>query len=153
MIKFHDNKICNIFYKKLHENGQVPERNKNDEQSAGWDVKSGENVVIKSGEIKAVGTGIACEIPEGTFAMIVSRSGLSLKGIVVNNAPGIIDSSYRGEWKVIIYNQSKEDFEIKVGDRIAQCLLMGYHFQKYFELYELSETSRGSNGFGSSGVN
>ena len=141
-----------VNFVKMHENAQVPMRNKEDDGAAGYDVKAGESHILYPNETYAVGTGIKCALPEGTFAMIVSRSGLSLKGIIVNNAPGIIDSTYRGEWKVILHNQSNRIFNINIGDRIAQCLLMNYNTINFTEVEELDSTERGEKGFGSSGI-
>ncbi len=121
--------------------------------SAGADVFSAENTIIKQGEIKAISTGISVSIPEGYHISIRPRSGLALKqGITVANAPGTIDSDYRGEIKIILINHSSEDFEIKKGMRIAQMLLEENIKIEWEETSQLDDTDRGSGGFGHTGL-
>ena len=135
--------------KLLDKNAKIPFRaNKTD---AGADLFSIENVKILPLERKAISTGIYVEIPEGYYGRIAPRSGLAYKnGIDV--LAGVIDSSYRGEIKVILFNTDKDKFfEIKIGDRIAQ-LIIEDHFNFKFEIAdELSYTERGEGGFGSTG--
>lgn len=135
--------------KLLSENAKVPFRaNATD---AGADICSIENLVIQPLERKAVPTGIILEIPEGYYGRIAPRSGLAYKnGIDV--LAGVVDSSYRGEIKVILFNtDNKNSFEIKEGDRIAQ-LIIETHFNFEFEIaQDISYTDRGSGGFGSTG--
>ena len=122
---------------------------------AGLDLYANEEVVLAVGEIRAVGTGITIELPELTEAQIRPRSGLALKGITVHNAPGTIDSGFRGEVKVILYNASREWFVIDKGDKIAQMVIAPYLVPDIVEvpaLDRLSETERGEKGFGSSGI-
>ena len=122
-------------------------------EDAGFDLKSSENRIIEEGETVVIGTNISINIPKDHFIAICSRSGLAAKhSIVVLNAPGIIDSGYTGEIKVILHNHSKIPFKISVGMRIAQAILMKC---KPFELVKTSTvklSSRGSNGLGSSGL-
>lgn len=121
--------------------------------SAACDLKSTDELVIPSGSRVTVGTGIKLEIPNGFGAMVCSRSGLAAKnGIQVLNAPGIIDTDYRGEIKVILHNSGQSEFIIKKGDRIAQLLFFPI-FQAIFQRAELIEnTARGEGGLGSTGV-
>lgn len=123
--------------------------------SSGFDIRAqvSQPVVLKPGERKAVATGLCFEIPEGFELQIRPRSGLALKsGISLPNTPGTIDADYRGELKVIMVNLGQEDFPINNQDRIAQGVLCPV-WQADFEIAEeLSETSRGSGGFGSTGV-
>lgn len=121
--------------------------------SAGADVCSAEDVVLKPMERKAVSTGLAIELPEGYEAQVRPRSGLAIKhGISLLNTPGTIDSDYRGELKVLMVNFGSEDFEIHQGDRIAQIVLSPV-IQAEFELVQcLTDTERGQGGFGSTGV-
>ncbi len=121
--------------------------------SAACDLKSTDDVVIPPGSRFVVGTGIKLEIPSGFGAMVCSRSGLAAKnGIQVLNAPGIIDTDYRGEIKVILHNSGQSEFIIKKGDRIAQLLFFPI-FQAIFQKAStVTETSRGEGGFGSTGV-
>lgn len=131
------------------EKSKIPFRaNKTD---AGADLCSIENLVIEPLQRKAVSTGIVLEIPEGYYGRIAPRSGLAYKnGIDV--LAGVVDSSYRGEIKVILFNtDNKNSFEIKEGDRIAQ-LIIETHFNFEFEIVQdLSYTERGAGGFGSTG--
>ncbi len=120
--------------------------------SAGMDLFSDEDIELKPMEIKAVGTGIAIEIPYGYEGQVRPRSGLALKGITVANAPGTIDSDYRGEVKVILINLSGKTFRVEKGMRIAQLVVNRCERVKIEEVSDLSETSRGSGGFGSTGI-
>lgn len=121
--------------------------------SAGADLTSTEDVVIPSGEWRIVPTGLFLELASNFYAQVCPRSGLAAKhGVTVLNAPGIIDADYRGEVKVILINHGKSDYSIKKGDRIAQ-LVFSLCFQGHFNnVTELSDTHRGSGGFGSTGV-
>lgn len=121
--------------------------------SAGCDLVSTEDLILPPGGRALVGTGLFMEMPQGFVGMVCPRSGLALKhGITVLNAPGIIDSDYRGEVKVILTNLSNEEYSVKKGDRIAQ-LLFSPILQAHFKATsELSSTDRGSGGFGSTGV-
>ncbi len=121
---------------------------------AGFDLVSVDFVWLKPGESAVVSTGLAFEIPEGYEMQIRPRSGLSAKTkLRVSNAPGTIDSGYRGEIKVLIDNISTEDsFTIGVGDRIAQGVIAPVFHASFTEVDELSETERGDKGFGSTGV-
>lgn len=122
---------------------------------AAVDLRSVDEVVIETGERRLIGTGLALSIPEGYYAEINSRSGLAAKhGIQVLNAPGIIDSGYRGEIKVILLNTDKnEDFTVKKGDRIAQMIVKKLDPVVFEVVSDLDETERGEGGFGSTGVN
>jgi dUTP pyrophosphatase len=121
--------------------------------SAGFDLQAnidGNNVVcIEPNETKLISTGLYFEIPKGYKLSILSRSSLSLKGRVVANSPGLIDSDYRGELKIILRNTSLERFYIKNGERIAQGVLEKHETAVFENVEFLSETERGSGGFGS----
>lgn len=140
-----------IAIKKLNPQAVVPAF-AYDEGDAGVDLASAEELVLGEGERALVSTGIAIAIPPGYGGFVQPRSGLAAKhGITLTNSPGLIDSSYRGEIKVILQNTGHADFEIKTGDRIAQLVIMPVA-QPEFELVdELPVTRRGSGGFGSSG--
>lgn len=100
-----------------------------------------------------VQTGIVAEIPAGYFGMVCSRSGLAKKfGLTVLNAPGIIDCDYRGEIGVILYNGGSDQVVIKNKQRIAQLIIVPYVQAEWVKTDTLSETNRGSGGFGSSGI-
>ncbi len=120
--------------------------------AAGMDLFASNSVDLPAGEWRTVSAGIRLEIPPGHVGMICSRSGLAARqGIVVLNAPGIIDSDFRGDVKVILINLSKEDCKINVGDRIAQMVVTPYVRFKIIETAYLTSTNRGDKGFGSTG--
>jgi len=123
--------------------------------SAGVDLRAyvPNPIVLKPMERALIPTGLNIELPLGVEAQVRSRSGLALKkGISVLNAPGTVDADYRGEIGVILINLSQEDFTVNDGDRIAQ-LVLARHERATFELVEtLSETQRGTGGFGSTGI-
>jgi len=121
-------------------------------ESAGFDLHAVEGCIIKPGERKLIGTGLAFEIEFGYEVQIRPRSGLAYKhGITVLNTPGTIDSDYRGEIKVLLINHSEEVFEIKKGERVAQAVVAPVVQAEIVEVEELSDTQRGSGGFGSTG--
>ena len=120
--------------------------------SAACDLHASEDVTIKAGRREIVGTGLKLEIPEGFVGQVCPRSGLAVKyGVTVLNAPGIIDSDFRGEIKVILFNSGDQDFELKKGDRIAQLMLTQYFQAVFKSAGDLSSTQRGEGGFGSTG--
>lgn len=120
--------------------------------AAGMDVVSAEDVVIAPGSRHAVATGLAVAIPHGFEIQVRPRSGLALKhGISVPNAPGTIDSDYRGEVKAILINHGTEPFEIRRGDRVAQLVVAPVVLGSWMEVAELDATARGEGGFGSTG--
>lgn len=125
------------------------------ELSAGMDLSANltETVNLKSLERKLIPTGLFLELPAGFEAQIRPRSGLAIKnGITVLNSPGTIDADYRGEIGVILVNLSNEEFTVKNGDRIAQMVIAKYETVSFFEVEELTETTRGTGGFGSTTV-
>lgn len=140
-----------IELKQLDKNLPVPEYAY--EGDAGCDLYSRINVKLKPGERYLVPTGIAIAIPKGYAGFVQPRSGLAAKhGISLVNAPGLIDSDYRGEIKVIMINlDPKETFEVKRGDKIAQLVIQKVENVSFKVVDELEETGRGSGGFGSSG--
>lgn len=112
-----------------------------------------EDVVIPSGEIRMIPTGIAIELPHNTEAQVRSRSGLAIKkGIAVVNGIGTIDEDYRGEICVGLINHSKVDFTVQRGDRIAQMAIMEVLKPEIVVADDLSDTQRAEGGFGSTGV-
>lgn len=123
--------------------------------SAGMDLRANitEPIILKPLERTIVKTGLFIELPIGTEAQVRPRSGLAAKkGITVLNAPGTIDADYRGEIGVILINLSNEDFTIENGERIAQLVIAKHERTDWEEVTELSETSRGEGGFGSTGT-
>ena len=125
------------------------------EGSAGMDLRAyiDERVTIKPGQRMLVPTGLYIELPVGYEAQIRARSGLAIKkGIGLVNGIGTIDSDYRGEIKVILINWGEEDFVIENGDRIAQMVIAKYERIDWEPADDLSDTERGSGGFGHTGV-
>lgn len=125
------------------------------ESAAGADIyaRIDESIILKPGERVLVPTGISMAIPRGYEVQIRPRSGLAAKnGITVLNAPGTIDSDYRGEIKVILINLSAEPFTINDGDRIAQMVVAPCVRACFLKRDSLDETERGAGGFGSTGV-
>ena len=123
--------------------------------SAGMDLRANlsESRILKPLERSIVGTGLFIELPIGFEAQVRPRSGLAAKkGITVLNAPGTVDADYRGEIGVILVNLSNEDFTIENGERIAQLVIAKHERAEWIEVEELSETSRGDGGFGSTGT-
>jgi dUTP pyrophosphatase len=120
--------------------------------AAGLDVVAAENVTLAPGERYAVATGFAIAIPSGFEVQVRPRSGLALKhGITCLNTPGTIDEDYRGEVKVILANLGSEPFEVRRGERIAQLVPAPVQKATFREVETLSDTQRGSGGFGSTG--
>jgi len=124
------------------------------EGSAGMDLRAAVDspVVLRVGETLLVPTGIAIALPAGYEAQVRPRSGLAAKHkISVLNAPGTVDSDYRGEVKVILTNFGTEDFVLQRGERIAQMVIARYERVEWEELDALDETARGAGGFGHTG--
>lgn len=122
--------------------------------SAGADIRAfiDNPVIIASGERKLIPTGIFVEIPEGYEIQVRPRSGLAIKhGITVINSPGTIDSDYRGEIGIVLFNSGNEAFTVESGDRIAQLVLAAVPRAVFIQSNSLSETKRASGGYGSTG--
>ena len=120
---------------------------------AGADLTAAEAVVVAPGERVLVPSGVAVAIPDGFAGFVLPRSGLAINnGVTVINAPGLIDSGYRGELKVGLVNHGEVSFSIARGDRIAQLVIMAVVTAEFVEVEELDSTSRGEGGFGSTGV-
>ncbi|MGB6056999.1 MAG: dUTP diphosphatase [Microthrixaceae bacterium] len=121
---------------------------------AGVDLRSSENITLTAGGGRAlVPTGVAVAIPPGFAGFVQPRSGLALKhGVTCLNTPGLIDSGYRGELKVLLVNTDpSEDFEIARGERIAQLVIQAVEHVEFVEVEELDQTDRGHGGFGHTG--
>lgn len=141
-----------IKIKKLNENATIPTYGS--EFSAGADLYSCEceDVIISSGETRLIHTGIALEIPQGYVGLIYARSGLATKrGLAPANKVGVIDSDYRGEIMVALYNQSNIEQTVANGERIAQIVFTPYVVANFEVCEELDSTVRGEGGFGSTG--
>ena len=120
---------------------------------AGLDLYACEAAHIGPGERWGVGTGVAVEIPEGHAGLVLPRSGLAREhGIALVNSPGLIDSGYRGELRVLLLNTDPADtFKVAPGDRIAQLVIVPIALAEPVEVEALAESARGDGGFGSSG--
>ena len=144
--------MVKVLLKKLNPKVEIPKYKT--EGSSGMDLMALiENPIkIKSQSSALIPTGLSIAIPEDTEIQIRPRSGLAAKSkISVLNTPGTIDSDYRGEIKIILFNHGKEDFTVNNNDRIAQMILMPVLKAEFEEVEELPKTVRGSGGFGSTG--
>ena len=136
---------------KLKDGATLPSRAH--EGDAGLDLYACEPAHIGPGERWSVGTGVAVEIPAGHAGLVLPRSGLAREhGIALVNSPGLIDSGYRGEVRVLLLNTDPaEIFRVQAGDRIAQLVLVPVALAEPVEVATLTESARGEGGFGSSG--
>ena len=149
-MKRYDNGL-KIQLKKLSPEAVLPEYAHGPDEDAGMDLRSIASVVLSPGVPQAVPTGIAIALPPGYEAQVRPRSGLALKhAITLPNTPATIDPGYRGEIRVIMLNLGASDYKIEKGDRIAQLVIARYEAVEWEE-GELNETTRGADGFGSSG--
>ncbi|MEX1997870.1 MAG: dUTP diphosphatase [Candidatus Andersenbacteria bacterium] len=133
--------------KKLAPGAKLP--TKHIATDAGIDIYTNESKTLKPSETYLFSTGIAVEFSPGYVALLWDRSGLGSKGI--HRLAGVIDSGYRGEWKVVLLNTTKKSFTIHKGDKIVQCIMQKFEPVKIMEVKKLRLTKRGSKGFGSSG--
>lgn len=141
-----------IKYTKLNELAKEPTRGSS--AAAGYDLYAAtdEDIIVDPHMTVKIGTGLAFELPDNTFAAIFARSGLATReGLRPANCVGVCDSDYRGEYIVAIHNDSGSEQTIMAGERIAQMVLLPYIPMVFEEVEELSDTERGSGGFGSTG--
>ncbi len=141
--------MIDIKIRKLIPDAQLPMQMT--AHSAGYDLFSSNNedIILKSGNVQLVPTGIAISIPKGYEVQIRPRSGLAIKHqIGVLNSPGTIDADYRGEIKIILFNFGKDDFLIKPKTRVAQMVVSKHEVVNFVITDELDETDRGKGGFG-----
>ena len=135
---------------KLREDAIVPTRAS--ENAAGYDLYAADSAYIAPGTMHLIHTGIAVEIPDDYFGAVYARSGLATKeGLRPANCVGVIDSDFRGELKVALYNDSEYARTVDAGERIAQLVIIPYEAPEIEVVDELSETARGNGGFGSTG--
>ncbi|WP_180428379.1 dUTP diphosphatase [Helicobacter pylori] len=140
-----------IKIQKIHPNALIPKYQT--EGSSGFDLHAVEEVMIKPHSVGLVKIGICLSLEVGYELQVRTRSGLALNHqVMVLNSPGTVDNDYRGEIKVILANLSDKDFKVQVGDRIAQGVVQKTYKAEFIEYEQLDETSRGSGGFGSTGV-
>ena len=144
--------MIKVLIKKLNPKAKLPKYKT--EGSSGMDLMAliEKPIKIKPQSSALISTGLSIAIPEDTEVQIRPRSGLAAKSsISVLNTPGTIDSDYRGEIKIILFNHGKDEFIVNNGDRIAQMILMPVFKAEFEEIKELPKTVRGSGGFGSTG--
>lgn len=141
-----------IKVKRLNKNAIIPKIATEGSAAADLYACIDEAVTIQPGKTVSIPTGIAIALPKGFGAFIFARSGLGIKhGIVPSNCVGVIDSDYRGEISIGLYNHSDEAYTVNPNDRIAQMAIMPVAAANFIEADELSETKRGTGGFGSTG--
>ena len=140
-------RFSSLSVKRLHPEARVPQRAH--ATDAGLDLTTVEAATLGPGEGKMLSTGLAFAIPTGFVGMIADRSSMAKKGLKV--AGGIIDASYRGEVRVVLWNLSREALSVEPGDRVAQMLLVPVALAACTEVSSLDETARGAGGFGSTG--
>ncbi len=137
-----------IGFKKLHDDAILPTRES--DHAAALDLYSTEQVVILARKFLPIKTGIAVSIPQGYYGRIAPRSGLAVK-FGVDTLAGVVDSDYRGELIVVLMNNGEQDFSVNKGDRIAQFLIESIITPQPVWVDELTQTTRGTSGFGSTG--
>ncbi len=141
-----------IRVKKLHPNAVLPTYGSRDAAGADLYACLEEAVTIQPGEVFWVPTGIALEVPKGCAGLVYARSSLGAKrGLAPANKVGVVDSDYRGEIKVVLLNHSKEAQILQPGERVAQFVITPVLQPAYEEVEELTDTDRGTGGFGSTG--
>lgn len=135
-------------FKRLHPQAKLPVHGRPGD--AGLDLFAPEDVIIPPHERKQIPLGFAIEIPSGYVALVWDRGGMAAKK-GIHSIAGVIDSNYRGDFNVILYNTTDEPYQITAGDKIAQMLIQQHETVTFTEVEELSETERGKRGFLSSG--
>ena len=142
--------MIDVAVRRLREDAHLPHQAY--EGDAGFDLAACEHVVLEPGERAVVATGIAVEIPEGYAGFVQPRSGLAARhGVGVVNSPGLIDSGYRGEIKIVLINTDRDEaFVVDPGMRIAQLVVGPVAAVRMVEVEELAVSERGARGFGSS---
>lgn len=151
---FWNNSTFCIGYKKIKKDAIEP--TKGSAAAAGYDLyipSSIDGIAITPHSTVKIGTGIAIELPEGTFGAIFARSGLATKeGLRPANCTGVIDSDYRGEIIIAVHNDTDHEKILHGGDRIAQLVVIPYLQFQFQQINDLTDTDRGENGFGSTGI-
>lgn len=145
--------FIHVKFVKLHPDAVIPVYSTPGSSGLDLSARLDEDIVIEPLNWAIIPTGIAIELPHGFEAQVRSRSGLAAKhGVFVLNSPGTIDSDYRGEIKIILYNLGKEPFVVKHGMRIAQLVVCRYVNVSLLESDSLRPTTRADGGFGHTGV-
>ncbi|MBN2460349.1 MAG: dUTP diphosphatase [Candidatus Cloacimonetes bacterium] len=141
--------MIKVKIKKLNSRALIPERMTSN--AAGYDIYSANSadISLKPGTLELVPTGIALSLPAGYEAQIRPRSGMAIDHqLGILNSPGTIDSDYRGEVKIILFNFSKDEYVLKPGTRIAQMVINHHETADFIEVKDLDKTRRGNGGFG-----
>nr|XP_023012863.1 deoxyuridine 5'-triphosphate nucleotidohydrolase-like [Leptinotarsa decemlineata] len=137
-------------YSKVVPEAYIP--TKGSLKAAGYDLRSAFDITVPARGKALVDTGLKIELPEGCYGRIAPRSGLAVKNFIDVGA-GVVDEDYRGVLKVVLFNHSDTDFEVRSGDRIAQLICEKIYYPVLEEVQELTATERGEGGFGSTGTN
>ena len=145
----HNPVLPKLRIKKLNPKAFLP--TKGSDHAAGYDLYSIEDTKVLARQKALISTGIAMQIPVGNYGRVAPRSGLAVKNFIDIGA-GVIDADYRGEVKVLLFNFSDTDFQVNVGDRVAQLIIEKYTRTEIEEVTDLDDTVRGEGGFGSTGV-
>ena len=142
-----------VRFRRLPNNPDLPLPSPATQQAAGYDVRSAEDdFMLQPKEIRLVSTGLTVQLPPGLECQVRPRSGLALRhGITLPNSPGTIDPDYRGEVRIIMQNHGAEPVRIERGERIAQLVFQHFSMPEIVETEDLTDTARGSDGFGSTG--
>jgi dUTP pyrophosphatase len=141
--------VIDVAVRRLRPDAHIPEQAYDGD--AGLDLSACDHVVLGPGERALVPTGLAVEIPDGYAGFVQPRSGLAARhGIGIVNSPGLIDSGYRGEIRVVLLNTGAESFSVEPGTRIAQLVVVPVATVRLVEVDELAVSDRGTQGFGSS---
>ncbi|MEJ2539354.1 MAG: dUTP diphosphatase [Gemmatimonadota bacterium] len=142
-----------VRFVRLESNPELPLPSRASAHAAGYDVRSAEvDFVLEPGDIRLVGTGLRMELPEGVECQVRPRSGLAVRhGVTLPNTPGTIDPDYRGELKVPLINLGRKAVAITRGDRVAQLVFARFEVLEVREVEVVSDTARGTGGFGSTG--
>lgn len=141
-----------IKIKRITKTAKIPTRGS--EYAAGYDLYAdlSEPMTVHPGQTVKIRTGLAMEIPHGYFGAVYARSGLAVReGLRPANCTAVIDEDYRGEWIIILRNDSDQDRTVEPGERVAQLVIQKYYPIEFEETDQLSETERGGGGFGSTG--
>ncbi|WP_293807144.1 dUTP diphosphatase [uncultured Bosea sp.] len=147
--------MVTVLLQRLPHGADLPLPAYETEGAAGLDLRAaiGGPVTLAPGERALIPTGLAMQLPEGFEGQVRPRSGLALRhGVTVLNAPGTVDSDYRGEVSVVLINHGSEPFTVTRGDRIAQLVIAPVTHARLSEVETLSETARGAGGYGSTGI-
>jgi len=143
-----------VRFRRLSSNPDLPLPSRATGGAAGYDIRASDpDFTLLPGERRAVGTGLELELPTGIECQVRPRSGLALRhGLTLPNSPGTIDPDYRGELRVILANLGTDPVTVRRGERVAQLVFARFEIPEVMEVADLSESERGSGGFGSTGL-